>query len=255
MSKTNKLNISAVIITLNEAENISEAINSVKWADEIIVVDSGSADETVNLAKAAGAKVFKHSWEGYAAQKNLANGKAKSEWILSLDADERVSDELREEIRALIEAPEHDGYYIPRRSWFLGRWIKHCHWYPDYQLRLFRKDNAEWTGGEVHEHIKVTGSTGKLKNDILHYTYKDIADQTERLNKYSTLWAKEAFARGKRPSVFKMLFSPFFTFINVYILRLGFLDGFAGLVISRSLAYYSFQKKAKLIELYREAKK
>lgn len=247
--------ISAVLITKNEKDDIAEAIKSVSWANEVIVVDCGSTDGTVETAERAGAKVLKKEWEGYVAQKNWANGKARGEWIISLDADERVTPELHEEIIDLIKAgTDLNGYYIPRRSRFLGRYIRHCHWYPDYQLRLFKKDKGAWTGGLVHERVEVQGKTGYLKNDLIHLTYKDIADQTEKLNRYSTLWAMDAFDRGKKAGIFDILVAPLGTFLNVYFLRLGFLDGFPGLVISRSLAYYSFQKKAKLYRLYKEKK-
>lgn len=256
--KRNKISpssVSAVIIALNEENNIKEAIKTVAWADEIIVVDSGSNDKTIEYAKKAGAVVFKREWKGYVDQKNWANSKAGSEWILSIDADERVTTELKSEIiNTLKSGTEMDGFYIPRRAVFLGRKIKHCHWYPDYQLRLFRKNKAMWKGGLVHERIEVKGATGKLKCDLMHYTYNDIADQIARLNKYSSLWAAEAFNKGKRTGILSIVVSPAATFLNVYFLRLGFLDGFPGFVIAKNLAYYSLQKKVKLYQLYREEK-
>jgi glycosyltransferase involved in cell wall biosynthesis len=248
--------ISAVIITFNEEENIQDAIRSVSWADEVVVVDCGSADRTVEIAKTAGAKTYKKEWKGYIAQKNWANGKAVKEWILSLDADERVTPELKMEILHIMETgTEMDGYYIPRRARFLGRYIRHCHWYPDYQLRLFRKNKSVWTGGLVHERVEVEGKIGRLNNDLIHFTYKDIADQTEKLNRYSSLWALDAFKAGRKTGILNIIMSPAATFMNIYFFRLGILDGFPGFVISRNLAYYSFQKKIKLYQLYREKRK
>jgi glycosyltransferase involved in cell wall biosynthesis len=248
--------ISAVIITFNEEENIQDAIRSVSWADEVVVVDCGSADRTVEIAKTAGAKTYKKEWKGYIAQKNWANGKAVKEWILSLDADERVTPELKMEILHIMETgTEMDGYYIPRRARFLGRYIRHCHWYPDYQLRLFRKNKSVWTGGLVHERVEVEGKIGRLNNDLIHFTYKDIADQTEKLNRYSSLWALDAFKAGRKTGILNIIMSPTATFMNIYFFRLGILDGFPGFVISRNLAYYSFQKKIKLYQLYREKRK
>jgi glycosyltransferase involved in cell wall biosynthesis len=248
--------ISAVIIALNEEENILDAVKSVSWADEVVVVDCGSADRTVEIAKAAGAKTYKKKWDGYIAQKNWANEKAGGEWILSLDADERVTPELKKEIQYLIKTgTDMDGYCIPRRARFLGRYIRHCHWYPDYQLRLFRKNKSAWTGGLVHERVEVEGKVGRLNNDLIHFTYKDIADQTEKLNRYSSLWALDAFRDGRKTGILNIIISPAATFMNIYFFRLGILDGFPGLVISRSLAYYSFQKKVKLYQLLREKKK
>ncbi|MBN2135889.1 MAG: glycosyltransferase family 2 protein [Acidobacteria bacterium] len=253
MIKNNKkTGITAVIITHNEEENIKPAIESISWCDSIIVVDCESDDKTVQIAEWLGAKVYTRKWKGYVDQKNWANSQVKTEWILSLDADERVSPDLRKEIEEELKHPAYDGYKIPRLACFLGRNIKHCHWYPDYQLRLFRKSKAEWAGGKVHETVKVNGSIGRLKKDILHYTYKDIADQTNRLNHYSTLWAEEAFKQGRKVNLLSVILAPAATFINVYIFRLGFLEGFPGLVISRALAYYSFQKKAKLLQMRKE---
>jgi glycosyltransferase involved in cell wall biosynthesis len=254
-NKTSGNSVSAVIITHNEEHNIKEALKSVSWADEIVVVDSGSNDRTVEFAKKTGAKTFRREWKGYIDQKSWADSKAISEWILSIDADERVSQELKMEILSLMKSGTgKNGYYIPRRAIFLGRKIRHCHWYPDYQMRLFRKKKATWKGGLVHERIEVKGETGKLKRDLIHYTYKDIADQTDKLNKYSTLWATDAFKKGRKAGIASVILSPAATFLNVYFFRLGLLDGFPGFVISRGLAYYSFQKKAKLYQLNRNKK-
>ena len=245
--------LSAVIITYNEEHNIRDAIKSVSWADEVIVVDSGSGDRTLEYAKKLGAVTYINEWKGYVAQKNWADLHAKSEWILSLDADERVTSELKSEIISLLKkGTERNGFNIPRRAVFLGKEIRHCHWYPDYQLRLFRKNKGTWTGGLVHEKLSVDGEIGTLKGDLLHYTYRDISEQTERLNKYSSLWAEEAFKKGKKSGILKMISSPVATFFNVYFLRLGVLDGFPGFVIAKGLAFYSFQKKAKLYQLNRE---
>jgi glycosyltransferase involved in cell wall biosynthesis len=248
--------ISAVIIALNEEENILDAVKSVSWVDEVIVVDCGSKDRTLEIAKKAGAKTYEKKWDGYTAQKNWANGKAGGEWILSLDADERVTPELKKEIQHILETGKDiNGYYIPRRARFLGRYIRHCHWYPDYQLRLFRKNKSSWTGGLVHERVEVEGKVGHLNNDLIHFTYKDIADQTEKLNRYSSLWAMDAFKKGRKTGILNIIISPAATFINIYFFRLGILDGFPGFVISKNLAYYSFQKKIKLYQLHREKKK
>ena len=177
------MRISAIIITHNEEANIEECLTSVAWADEIVVVDAMSTDRTFEIASGFTDRVLCEPWEGYATARRHAIAAAESEWILSIDADERVTPELRAEIEACLTAPESDGYMIPRKAFFLGRWIKHCGWYPGYVIRLFRKDRARVTEKLVHEGIRVDGKVGTLENHILHYTYRTVEAYFDRFNR------------------------------------------------------------------------
>lgn len=241
--------ISAVLITHNEEHNIAAALESLKWVDEIVIVDAHSQDKTTEIARQYTDKLYFHPWNGYVEQKNFALNKASHEWVLSLDADERVSPELREEIETLRkEGFKCDGYYVPRKARYLGRWIKHCGWCPNYQMRLFQRRNARWVGGSVHERCQVKGSTCYLKNPLLHFTYKNIQDHIERMNLYSTLSAQDKIAEGKKVGLIEIIGAPIAAFIKTYIIRLGFLDGIPGLIISLIIAYYAFLKRAKVWE-------
>ena len=251
------MKISAIVITFNEEENIGDALRSLKWADEIIVVDSESTDRTVEIARRFTDKVIIRSWPGYSAQKNFAHTQAAHDWIFSLDADERVSDELAGEIETLKHKtePEVAGYEMPRLTNYMGRWIKHSGWYPDYKLRLYDRRNAEWVGDYVHESVKVDGATKKLRGDILHYTVSSASDHHRRIDRYTTLAASQAHSEGKRASFASLIFSPAATFIRSYILKLGFMDGVEGFAIARFAAYYAFLKNLKLWERQKEGMK
>jgi glycosyltransferase involved in cell wall biosynthesis len=243
------MTISVTIITLNEEDRIGDALASVAWADEIIVVDAGSTDRTVEIARQYTDRVIVRAWPGYAAQKNFADSQASNEWVLSIDADERVSPELRRAIEELQHyGPRYDGYRLARRAWYLGRWIRHCGWYPDHQLRLYRRDRACWTGDYVHESVRVDGRVGTLTGDLWHLTRRSVGEHHEVLGRYTTLAAEQESARNKRATLTRLLFQPLLVFLRSYVLKQGFRDGIPGLVISSFAAYYVFLKYAKLWE-------
>ncbi len=244
------MKISVTLIACNEEDRIGGALASVAWADEIVVVvDARSTDRTEEIARRYTDRVFVRPWSGYADQKRFAERQATHEWIFSLDADERVSPQLRQAIEELKRTgPRHDGYRVARRAWYLGRWIRHCGWYPDYQLRLYRRDRAQWVGEYVHESVRVQGSVGTLRGELWHLTRRSLSEHHEVLNRYTTLAAEEAFAQGKRIGGFTLLLQPALTFFRSYILKQGFRDGIPGLIISGLAAYYVFLKYAKLWE-------
>lgn len=242
--------ISLVIITLNEEKNIARCIESVPWADDVVVLDSNSQDGTQKIAQNLGARVFNEEFRGYRAQKERATELAKTDWILSLDADEALSPELSQEFLGIIEngEPDVDGFEIPRLSFHMGRWIRHGGWYPDAQVRFFHRKKAKWIGGHVHERVAVVKSR-RLKSPILHWVFKDLSHQVSTNNVYSTKGALDLRDQGKRFSLFKLLTKPLSKFIETYIVKLGFLDGLPGFVISIGAAYSVFLKFAKLWEL------
>jgi glycosyltransferase involved in cell wall biosynthesis len=244
--------LSIAIITYNEEANIRRTLESVKWADEIVVVDSGSTDQTVRICREYTDKVFIQPWLGFSRQKNLAIDKTSGGWVLSLDADEPVEPELAEEIQTILPRPASlDGYRIPRKTFFLGRWMKHGGWYPDYNLRLFRKGKGRFEARIVHEAVKVVGAIGKTQNAILHYAYPDLDSYLVSINKYSSLTVEIMKERGIsafRASWMNIFFRPVFTFLYKYIIRLGFLDGKHGLVLNLFHAWYVFAKYAKAWE-------
>ena len=242
--------LSVTIITKNEAADIAAALDSVAWADERIVVDSCSTDDTVAIAGRHGARVVSREWTGYVAQKNYAASLASNDWILSLDADERVTPALAAEIQStLATEPAERGFWIPRVTFHLGRWIRTTDWYPDYQLRLYDRRAAEWTGKYVHEGVKVRGAVGRLRDELQHYAYRDVAEHMETIEHYTTLAAKQMFEQGRRATTFDLLAQSKFAFFRNYILRRGFLDGSVGLTISRMNARYVAMKFEKLREL------
>jgi glycosyltransferase involved in cell wall biosynthesis len=235
--------LSVTVITKNEAKNIEECLRSVAWAQEIIVLDEFSTDGTADMAKGLGARVYQESWKGFAGQKNSAVEKATGDWILSLDADERITAPLRKEIEETIGRNNaFHGYFIARKNFFSGRWIRHGGWYPDYCLRLFKKSSGRFEERAVHEKVLVEGPTGYFKNPLEHYTYRSVADYLIRMERYSRLAALE-IAEGNPPLLWSALtLRPAFTFLNMYLLRGGFLDGKKGLFLAASYAYYTFLK-------------
>ena len=244
--------VSVTIITLDEAEHIAAAIDSVSWADEVVVVDSGSSDGTVEIARSKGARVSTRPWTGYADQKNHAATLASHDWILSLDADERVTPELALEVRTLLRSePAKKGYRVPRVTFHLGRWIRTTDFYPDYQARLYERGAGTWLGEFVHESVQVAGGTGYLRGELQHYSFHDLFDHVSRINRYSNLAARQMYVRGRRATAFHLLMHPPAAFLRNYLLRRGFLDGSAGLLISLMNAYSVFLKFAKLWELER----
>jgi glycosyltransferase involved in cell wall biosynthesis len=249
--------ISAVVITRNEEANIEAALLSLgDVASEIIVVDSGSTDRTAKLARKYTDRVYERNWTNFSDQKNYANSLASHPWILSLDADERLSGELRSEIAAMLEdEPDCAAFSIPRRVYYLGRWIKHSGWYPDRKVRLFRKEKARWEGAYVHESLIVTGEVRKLKGDIHHYTYRNIHDHLARINRFSDLGAQKLYAEKKKCRWYHLFLQPFGRFFKSYFLKRGCLDGFAGLVVSVLNGYSIFVRYAKLREIWKKGER
>lgn len=240
--------LSVTIITLNEEHNIRDALESIKWADEIVVVDSGSRDKTVEICREYTDKVFYNPWPGHIEQKNLAIDKASNQWILSIDADERVTPELAGEIKRVLEGPSVDAYAVPRLVFYLGRWIAHS-WYPDYKVRLFRRDKGKWGGINPHDKVVVDGKVERLKGDLLHYSYKDIAHHVNTMNSFTTISAREYSKLGKKAGPLDLIFKPAGMFLKKYLLKQGFRDGMPGFIIAVSSAYYVFLKYAKLWEM------
>ena len=251
------MEISAVLIALNEEKRLEAALKSVQGVvSEIVVVDGGSTDGTVRLAKRYTDKVFERTWTNFADQKNFANSQATRPWILSLDADERVSLELREEILALkgVE-PSCAAFAIPRQVHYLGRWIRHSGWYPDRKLRLFRADRARWEGDYVHEELVLSGPVEKLEAPIHHFTYTGIADHVARINRFSDLGAQKLYAKGRKCRFIHLVGWPAGRFIRSYFLKLGFLDGFPGFVIAVLNGYSVFIRYAKLREIWKKGER
>ncbi|MDA0989504.1 MAG: glycosyltransferase family 2 protein [Verrucomicrobia bacterium] len=247
--------ISACITAGNEEANIRRCLESIKWADEIVVVDSFSTDRTVEISKAYTDRVYQHKWRGYIGQKNLIKDMATGPWILFVDADEEVSEELRLEIQSEFASgacQDYAGYEFPRIVKYLGRWIRHGDWYPDIKLRLFRKDKGTCGGREPHDRTFVNGPVKRLRHHMHHFTYRNIQDQLATVNNFSSITARTKYAEGKRFGWLDLMFRPLVRFVRGYFLRRGFLDGLPGLIISVTTAYGVFIKYAKLWEIDRE---
>ncbi len=243
--------VSAVLITRNAAGVLDACLDSVAFADEIVVVDSASSDGTPEIAARHGARVVQKEWLGFGRQKQFAVEQAKHDWVLCLDADERVSPELAKSIRQALAAPVSPVYRMPRRNRFLGRWLSHGEGYPDWSPRLFNRLNARWSDDLVHEKVIYAVTPGTLEGDLMHETYDDLASYLDRQNRYTTLAARQAYEMGKRAGPFHLLASPVVRFFKFYILRLGFLDGLPGLVHISIGCMNSYIKYAKLMELRR----
>jgi glycosyltransferase involved in cell wall biosynthesis len=240
------MKISATIITFNEERNVARVIESLRCCDEILVLDSGSNDRTVEIATKLGARVVEASWHGYAAQKNIAAELAAHDWILALDADESLSEALEAEIWHIKKAgPKFNGYTVPRLAQYLGRWILHSGWYPDRKVRLFNRRKAKWVGEFVHESVTVDGPVGHLKSNLLHFTCDSLSQHLRTMDRYTTLAAEEIVSRGKIVTFSMLLLDPPWIFLRTYVLKLGFLDGVEGLAIAYMAALYNFVKYAK----------
>ena len=242
------MKITATIITLNEERNVARAIESLPCCDEILIVDSGSTDRTVELAEKLGARVLEAGWLGYAAQKNWAAEHASHEWILSLDADEALSEALEAEIWSLKKSgPQFDAYTMPRLARYLGRWIYHSGWYPDRKVRLYHRDKAKWVGDFVHESVQPQPHTrvGHLKSNLLHFTCESLSEHVKTMDRYTTLAAQELAARRVKVSLSRLIVDPAWTFLKTYFLQRGFLDGPEGLTIAHMAAFYTFLKYSK----------
>jgi glycosyltransferase involved in cell wall biosynthesis len=245
--------LTVTIITLNEAHHIAAAIDSAAWADEILVVDSGSTDDTVAIAAGKGVRVMHRTWPGYVDQKNYAASVASHDWIFSLDADERITPALADEIRQLVASnPAERAFRVPRVTFHLGRWVRTTDFYPDYQTRLYDRRTARWQGKYVHESVVADGASGQLKHELQHYSYRDLSDHLERINHYSTLAARQMYESGRRASAVDLLAHPPAAFLRNYLLRGGFTDGMPGLTISLVNAYSVLLKFAKLWELQQQ---
>lgn len=243
-------NISVYMITYNNERTVEKALKSVTWADEIVVVDSFSHDKTMEICRKFTDKVSQRKWPGHRDQYQYAADLTTHEWVMFVDADEEVSSELAKEIRETLnaEAEGVDGFFVYRRTHYLGRWIRYGGWYPDGEIRLYRREKGRWEGG-LHAKIEVDGKVKSLKNQYLHYTYRNISDQIQTIDRYSRIAAEDLCQKGKKFSFFKLFFHPPFRFIKEYVLKSGFRDGLPGLVIAISTMYYVFIKYAKLWEL------
>ena len=240
------MKITATVITLNEERNVARAIESLRCADEILIVDSGSTDRTVELAEKLGVRVLEAGWLGYAAQKNWAAEHASNEWILSLDADEALSEALEAEIWSVKKSgPQFDAYTMPRLARYLGRWIYHSGWYPDRKIRLYHRDKAKWVGDFVHESVQTYGRVGHLQSNILHFTCESLSEHVKTMDRYTTLAAQELAARKVKVPLGKLIVDPVWTFVKSYFLQRGFLDGPEGLTIAQMAAFYTFLKYSK----------
>jgi glycosyltransferase involved in cell wall biosynthesis len=244
--------LTVTVITRDESANIGAALESVAWADEIVVVDSGSTDDTVALARQRTSRVFVRDWPGYSAQKNFAAAQASHDWILSLDADERVTPELAGEIRAVLgQEPAARGFRIPRVSFYLGKWIRSTDWYPDHQLRLYDRRAAAWAGA-VHEGLEVDGPVGRLRAELQHVPYRDLSHHLQTIDRYTTLAAEQLRGRGRRVGLAGLAARPVGAFLRNYLVRAGWRDGTVGFVVSVLNSYYVFLKFAKLWALGRQ---
>ena len=247
--------LSVVIITKNEEKNIRRCLESVKWADEIIIVDSQSEDRTLEIAQEFNAKIYSPEWRGYGPAKQDGVKHASYDWILSVDADEEVTSDLTQEIQSVLSSDNTKaGYYMPRKTNFLGKWINHSNWYPDYVLRLFNKQHGGFNDNVVHEAVEINGEIAYLKNDLLHYSYPHLDEYFRKFNIYTLMGAEELLKRGKKAGFFEICVKPTAAFIKHYFIKKGFLDGLEGFLISFLSAVAVMVKYAKLRELIRKQK-
>ena len=244
--------VSVTVITLNESAHIAAALEAVSWADEIIVVDSFSTDGTADIARRYTDRVVARDWPGYVDQKNYAASIAQHDWVLSIDADERVTPALRREIRDLLSRePAARGYRVPRVTFHLGQWIRTTDWFPDDQLRLYDRRTSKWTGQYVHESVRVDGPVARLTHELQHYAYRDIAHHLQTIDRYSSLAARQMHESGRRVGALGLIAHPPLAFLRNYLARGGFRQGTTGLVVSACNSYYVLAKLAKLWELQR----
>ena len=242
-----------MVITRNEEGRLPACLASLTWTDEVVVVDAESTDRTVEIAREFTDRIVIRPWPGFAAQKNFAAAQARGDWVLSVDADEEVGAELREEIRSVLAGPpEASGYAVPRRNIFWGRWMRHGGMYPDWQVRLFKRGCGHFVERAVHESVEVTGEVRRLRSPLIHRSYEDIGQFLERANRYSTLAAGDLARAGARVGPAAMLLRPLGRFLNMYVLRGGFLDGTPGFLLAGLYAYYVFIRSAKVWETTRD---
>ncbi len=248
--KGEKIPVSVYVLTSNNGRTIEQCLKSVAWAEELIIVDSFSQDGTFEISQHYTDKVYQKKWEGHRAQYQYAADLATREWIMFVDADEEVPLELVEEIRSVLGQgdPPFDGFFVYRRTYYLGKWIRYGGWNPDGEIRLYRREKGRWEGG-LHAKVAVDGNVGFLKKQYLHYTYGNISDQIQTIDKYSQIAAEDLARSGKAFSLFRLFFHPPFRFIKEYLFKSGFRDGLPGLIIIVSTMFYVFIKYAKLWEL------
>ncbi|MDP7061365.1 MAG: glycosyltransferase family 2 protein [Planctomycetota bacterium] len=253
MTAIGKIPLSVVIIAQNEEDHIVACLESAACASECVVVDGGSSDRTVELAQKAGAKVVERPFDGFISQKNAAIDAASFHWVLSLDADERLSPDLVASIRTLFAdgaEPPMAGYFMPRISFHLGRWIRHGGWYPDRKLRLLDRRRGRWAGRKVHEKIQLEGESGVLEGDLIHYPYRDYQHHLTKMDSYTTLASELLYEQGRKWPRLRMFVQPPLQFLKSYLLRRGFLDGAAGFTLARLSARYEWLRYSKLARLY-----
>lgn len=244
--------VGALVLTCNEEVNIQACLESISWCNEIVVVDSFSKDNTVEICRKYTDKIFPHAFKDFASQRNFGLDKITSDWVLVVDADERVTFELRDEIKQIINVETNvAGYKIPRRNYFLGKWIKHCGWYPDYTLRLFKNNSILFTG-LVHEKVELDGNIKKIKNPFIHYTYRNINQFINKADHYTTLDAYEMHKNGKKFKISDVLVNPLWRFIRMYFIKQGFMDGIQGFILSILYFFYAFLKYIKLWEISKQ---
>ena len=242
--------ISAAIIAFNEESRIADCINSLSWADEIVVVDSHSSDRTGEVVRSyPKTKLIERDWEGHVKQKNFALLATTHEWVISLDSDERASLKLKDEILGVLENPKADGYSMPRKVFYINRWIRHCGWYPAHKVRLAKKSKAVWEGADPHDALKVSGKVEKLSGDIYHLSFDSIYDHFRTIDNFTRIGARQAHNRGKKECLLDITARPMFTFLKMYVFKLGFLDGVPGLIICVLSAFHTFTKYERLHEL------
>ncbi|MFC1511944.1 glycosyltransferase family 2 protein [Candidatus Latescibacterota bacterium] len=244
--------ITVYLITLNEEENILRALRSVSWADEIIVLDSGSTDRTCEIARGLGAKIYVEPFRGFVEQKNRALELCAGDWAFNLDADEEVTDSLRASIETAVrddpDGSVQSAYEVIRRTWYLDRWILHCGWYPQYRCRLSQRGMARWTGDTLHESLTVSGQVGRLFGNLLHRPYRDLGAHLRAIDRYSDLFATREKGKGRSATIIEVILRPPLKFLKMYVLRGGFLDRAPGLIASLMGAWYTFMKYARLYE-------
>jgi len=243
--------ISVSVITFNEEDNLRACLDSVTWADDIVVVDSFSTDATLDIAREFTDRIHQRAWNGINEQRQFALEQCRGDWVLCLDADERVTPELRDEILAVFDRgnPDCNGFLIPRRAYYLGQWIRHCGWYPDRKLRLFRRASARFGDNDPHDKVVLDGAVKTLGGDLLHYTYRDLTHNLRTINTFSSVAAERCARQGRDTGVLDLIVRPPWRFIKQYILRLGFLDGLPGLIICAMSAFSAFAREAKIWEL------
>ena len=240
--------LSALVLTYNEEDNIADCLDSISWIERIVVVDSYSDDRTKEICQLYdNVDFYENEFKDFASQRNFGLNKIKSDWVFVIDADERVTEGLKAEIKKVLSSASAEGYEVARKNYFLGKWIKYCGWYPDYTLRLFKSKYRY--SGLVHESPEISGKVEKLENDFIHYTYKDLASYAAKMNQYTTLDAEKKYASGKSVGISYILIRPFLEFIKKYLFKKGFLLGSQGLILSVLSAYYQFLKAVKLWEL------